>query len=214
MVASRRHYEHAFEAYLRARRLPYVAVDEARKALLPTGASVAPESAGRADLKSFDFVVYGDGLNLLLDVKGRRVAARAGGRNGAACGRLETWATEEDVRSLSTWERLCGEGFRAALVFVYWCDAPPPGALFQEMFEHRGRWYALRAVEVREYARAMTARSARWRTVHVPTAEFERISRPFCGVWLGGLESAGAGVGAAAQGGAALQSPMLPVWSS
>jgi hypothetical protein len=27
--------------------------------------------------------------------------------------------TEEDIESLSTWERLFGEGFAAALVYVY-----------------------------------------------------------------------------------------------
>ena len=30
------HYEAAFEAYLRARRLPYIAVDEARRSSWPT----------------------------------------------------------------------------------------------------------------------------------------------------------------------------------
>ena len=41
------HYEAAFEAFLRERGVPYVAVDEAKKALFAS-----------AKLKSFDFVVY------------------------------------------------------------------------------------------------------------------------------------------------------------
>ena len=41
------HYEAAFEGYLRDRGVPYVSVDEAKKALFAT-----------AKLKSFDFVVY------------------------------------------------------------------------------------------------------------------------------------------------------------
>ena len=40
------HYEAAFEAFLRARRLPYVAVDEARRSLVADGS-----------LKSLDFIV-------------------------------------------------------------------------------------------------------------------------------------------------------------
>ena len=53
------HYEAAFEHYLRQRRVPYVAVDEAKKALF-----------ANASLKSFDFVVYSQqGPNLLVDVK-------------------------------------------------------------------------------------------------------------------------------------------------
>src|SRR5205814_2880871 len=55
------------DLYLRVRRIPYVAVDEARKTLLPRGpvATVrSPEEIGSAaSLKSFDFVIYGQGAN-------------------------------------------------------------------------------------------------------------------------------------------------------
>ena len=44
MGQRRHHYEAAFEAYLREKRLPYVSVNEARKALLPRGAK--PELEG------------------------------------------------------------------------------------------------------------------------------------------------------------------------
>ncbi len=67
MAQRRHHYERAFEAYLRERRIPYVAVNEARKALLPHGARLRLDGAGDAgpDLKSFDFVVYGENTNML-----------------------------------------------------------------------------------------------------------------------------------------------------
>ena len=56
------HYEAAFEAYLRARRLGYVAVDEAHRSTLDD-----------EPVKSLDFIVHGaDGSKLLVDVKGRR----------------------------------------------------------------------------------------------------------------------------------------------
>ena len=56
------HYEAAFEAYLRDRRLPYVAVDEGRRALAADGS-----------LKSLDFIVSPPGArSWLVDVKGRR----------------------------------------------------------------------------------------------------------------------------------------------
>ena len=56
------HYETAFEAYLRQRGIPYVAVDEAKRALF-----------ANAKLKGFDFVVYSkNGPNLLIDIKGRQ----------------------------------------------------------------------------------------------------------------------------------------------
>jgi hypothetical protein len=188
-VQRRHHYELAFESFLRDHRIPYVAVDEARKALLPEGAALSvARGAGEAPvaIKSFDFVVYADAdtpraRNLLIDVKGRKVPRARPGGPPPTRSRLQNWVTEDDVESLATWQSLFGEGFCAAFAFVYWCDDQPPDALFQEVFEHRSRWYAIRAVALDDYARAMRPRSRRWRTVHLPTAAFERLSQPFAG---------------------------------
>lgn len=168
----RHHYEQAFEEYLRSRRIPYVAVDEARKALLPArpGPRMAGSTPDAEPLKSFDFVLYSPHGNLLAEIKGRRVGP---GR----ARRLESWVTQDDVDALKAWEGLFGPGFSAAFVFVYWCEEQPPVPLFEEVFEHRGRWYAVRVVSVAEYAGAMRPRSPRWRTVHLSTADFDRMSR-------------------------------------
>src|SRR5207237_5545420 len=91
------HYEAAFEAYLRQRGIPYVAVDEAKKALF-----------SNAKLKSFDFVVYSKtGPNLLIDVKGRQMKDCASKRS------FQTWTTERDIEDLMQWEQVFGEGFKA-----------------------------------------------------------------------------------------------------
>jgi hypothetical protein len=171
MAQRRHHYEQAFEAFLRDQRIPYVAVNEARKALLPT--SMTPREDPSGALKNFDFVVYGAGLNLLVEIKGRKLAGS--GR------RLESWVNAEDVRSMLAWERLFGPEFRAVFLFLYWCDELPADGLFEEIVEHRGRWYALRAVAVTDYAAHMRERSPRWGTVHVDGASFARISHPFRG---------------------------------
>src|SRR5512141_2066258 len=91
------HYEAAFEDYLRRQGLPYIAVDEAKKALF----------AG-AKLKSFDFVVYRpQGQNLLVDVKGRKlVPAKRGGTSA-----FQNWATREDIDDLRQWQEIFGDGF-------------------------------------------------------------------------------------------------------
>src|SRR5476651_1609667 len=122
-VADRKiHYEAAFEGYLRHRGIPYVAVDEAKKALF-----------SNAKLKSFDFVVYSKaGPNLLVDVKGRQMKAATAKRA------FQTWTTERDVNDLMQWEQVFGEGFKAMFTFIYWIDAPltpEPG-----MFEYREKW--------------------------------------------------------------------------
>ncbi len=154
------HYEAAFEAYLRDRGVPYVPVDEAKRALF-----------ANAQLKSFDFVVYSKaGPNLLVDVKGRTC------RNKNARSGFETWATEQDVTDLMQWEQVFGDGFRAILSFVYWIDAPltpEPG-----MYEFRDRWYLLLGIDLAEYRNHMRRRSAKWETVALPAADFRSLARP------------------------------------
>jgi hypothetical protein len=154
------HYEAALEAFLRSRGIPYVAVDEAKKALF-----------SNAKLKSFDFVVYSKtGPNLLIDVKGRQLRDRTGR------GAFQTWATQQDVEDLMQWEQVFGDGFKAVLTFVYWIDpplTPEPG-----MFQHHDRWYWLLAVDLAEYRSHMRRRSVRWETVALPAAEFRSLARP------------------------------------
>lgn len=178
MAQRRHHYEAAFETFVRQRRIPYVAVNEARRALLPEGADLRLSTGER--LKSFDFVLYGSGGNLLTEVKGRRLAF---GQSGSTSRRprLECWATREDVESLSAWEGLFGESFEAAFVFVYGCEVLPPDAFFDELIEHRGRWYGLRAVRLADFRAAMKPRSERWGTFDLRPADFDRLSRPLCG---------------------------------
>ncbi|MEM9166448.1 MAG: HYExAFE family protein [Planctomycetota bacterium] len=188
MASRRHHYERAFEAYLRATRRPYVSVNEARRALLPPNAdlSVRPIDAdgthGEPEtLKSFDFVIYSEPANLLLEIKGRRVG-RGNDLSLTTAGRLESWVTEDDVTALSRWQVLFRGGsaetdFRAAFVFVYWCSVQPPDALFQEIFDYQGRWYAMRLVMLDDYAEHMKPRSRQWRTVDLPRAAFEACSR-------------------------------------
>jgi hypothetical protein len=93
--------------------------------------------------------------------------------------------THDDVTSLGTWGELFGEGFVPGFVFVYWCEEQPPDALFQEVFDYQGRWYALRGVLLADYRAAMKVRSPRWRTLDLPAGAFERISQPLGPAWLG-----------------------------
>ena len=177
-VAQRQHhYELAFEHFLRTRRIPYVAVDEARKAVMPTAQSFqAADTQGRPHtLKSFDFVIYGSGLNLLIEVKGRKAPG------GTSNSRLECWVTMEDVESLGTWQTLFGQSFAAAFVFIYWCEGGAPAPLFDDSFDFRGRSYCVRAILVDEYAKHMRIRSPRWGTVHIPSERFQSLSRTLVG---------------------------------
>ncbi len=164
MAQRRFHYDAAFEQYLRTHAVPYVAVDEARRAIENTH---PPKS-----LKSFDFVVYSQNAsNLLVDVKGRKHSGRSGKS-------LDNWATAGDVESLLKWEQIFGSGFRGAFAFLYWCESPPPDSLFQETFTVGDRWYALLAIALEDYRAHLKRRSPKWDTVCMPAADFSRLARP------------------------------------
>src|SRR3954464_5574063 len=160
------HYEAAFEAFLRDKGIPCVAVDEAKKALF-----------ANAKLKSFDFVVYSKaGPNLLIDVKGRSLRENGNGGGGVKRS-FQTWTTEKDIDDLMQWEQVFGEGFKAILTFIYWIDGPTlmpePG-----MFEYRDRWYLLLGVDLAEYRNHMRRRSVKWETVALPAEDFRQLARP------------------------------------
>lgn len=164
MAHRRFHYDRAFEHYLRSNGIPYVAVDEAKRALHGRTQQIK--------LKSFDFVVYSEaGDNLLIDVKGRKHS----GKTGRA---LQNWVTRDDVVSLKKWSAIFGEGFDPAFVFLFWCEAPPPDALFMEVFEFAERWYSVLTVRVVDYEKYMRRRSAKWDTVALPAEVFGRLAEP------------------------------------
>ena len=184
MAQRRFHYEQAFEHFLRANRVPYVAVDEAKKALMP--ASGQSKANGKApvtgkpveSLKSFDFVVYAPQRNLLVDVKGRMFGSQAS-VNPQSSRRFESWVTTDDVESLTHWQSLFGSDFQAVFVFAYCLRQQPPDALFEELFAFGDKWYALREINLNDYRTAMVSRSDKWQTVHVPGDDFAKLSRPF-----------------------------------
>lgn len=157
------HYEAGFEDYLRRRGLPYIAVDEAKKALF-----------GNAKLKSFDFVVYRPGTTkLLVDVKGR--ACRVG--HGSVS--LPNWATREDIDDLRQWQDIFGDGFVSMFVFVYAWSQQPKDSPFKDLFQYQDKWYSTMAITVSDYREHMKRRSESWGTVHLPTADFRRLAKPF-----------------------------------
>jgi hypothetical protein len=167
MAIRRNHYDTAFEAYLRSCRIPYVAIDETRRALL-----------AETSLKSFDFIVYSQSRwNLLVDVKGRRFPSGTTGpqRTGR---RWESWATRDDVDGLLAWQRVFGEQFRGVLVFAY--DLTEERRLSEHpwVWEFRQRRYAFYGVWIDEFAPAMARRSPRWETVSLPAGAYRQLRHP------------------------------------
>ncbi|RPI63416.1 MAG: hypothetical protein EHM48_02470 [Planctomycetaceae bacterium] len=158
------HYESAFEDYLRAKGWPYVAVDEARKAIF----------AG-VSLKSFDFLVYSpSGPNLLVDVKGRKFPDAIVGRQRGSSKVYENWITRDDVAGLREWQKVFGPDFRPVLVFAYWLQGPPERSPFDDVHFFRQKHYAFVGIGLEDYVAASKTRSEKWQTLTVPSAVFAK----------------------------------------
>ena len=165
MADRRNPYERAFEAYLRALQVPYVAVDEARRACL----------AGGESLKNLDFIVASRSRGgWLVDVKGRRFPS----------GRLhpqywKNWSPAEDLHSLAQWEQLFGPGFQGVLVFAYWIVGTRSPVAAEEEFYFEGQRFVFLAISLADYCRWARPLSPRWGTVMIPARIFREIARPF-----------------------------------
>jgi hypothetical protein len=157
------HYEAAFEAYIRSLRVPCVAVDEAKRALV-----------GEEVVKSPDFLLYPRmGPNLVVEVKGKQ------GKNAKGRRPWENWVTTDDLDGLAHWQVLFGPGFRAILAFAYAEPPPafplPPG---DGGFEFRGRLYRFWAVELDDYISNLRSRGPAWKAVAMARLAFRKRVRP------------------------------------
>jgi len=166
-VANRdNHYEAAFEGFLRERRLPYIAVDEAKRSLL-----------GDATLKSLDFIVTAPGgERWLVDVKGRRFPSGLGRQY------WKNWSTRDDLSSLARWQQVFGREFVGLLVFAYNVVADRAPLPWEQLYDFRGGLYGFLAIRVEEYAMHARLISPRWDTLAMPSALFRSKAEPFIGL--------------------------------
>lgn len=160
------HYETAFKAWLTAGAWHFVALDQARKAVL----------AGQA-IKSFDLIIYPhQHSSILCDIKGRKLSCKSFNR----CGPGESWATRQDVEGLVHWQRIFGSDYLAAFVFAYWLyDFPEnPAEPLKDVFLCNQKAYAFYVIELNAYRLKMRDRSPRWQTVYVPSSPFRELAQP------------------------------------
>lgn len=165
MARRDRHYENAFQDYLRSRGVPYVSVNERQQAIF----------AGQK-IKSVDFIVYPGGpRHWIVDIKGRKfpyVNAKGGRRY------WENWVVKEDLDGLQEWQEVFGEDFEALFVFAYLLQGPADRWPSSRPHLFSDREYAFWAVSLGDYGRHCRRRSDKWGTVSVPARIFRDISRP------------------------------------
>jgi len=166
------HYEQAFEHYLQQKHLPYVAVDQSKKAIF---------SAER--IKSFDFIVYpNNSRKILVDVKGRKFSYSSFQKGHFG----ESWVTKGDVEGLKCWQQVFGADYIAVFIFAYWLfDKTNPDHFYRtaidldgDTYYYQQRHYSFVAAMLREYRLQMRPRSTSWQTVYVPRRQFRTIAEP------------------------------------
>ncbi len=156
------HYEAAFEQYLRQRRVPYVAVDEAKRSLLDD-----------ASIKSLDFIVSAPrGRSWLVDVKGRRFPS------GQQKQYWKNWSTRDDLWSLAQWERIFGERFQGLFVFAYDILGDRAPLPVDQLFSFRGGLYGFVGIRLQQYSYHARQISPKWDTVAMPTGRFRELAQP------------------------------------
>lgn len=167
------HYDVAFEAYLRAQAIPYVAVDEARRS--PGGRDPDDKVSIHAPtLKSIDFIVSprDTAQSWLVDVKGRQFPS------GRRKQYWRNWTTGDELESLARWETLFGQQFAALLVFAYWVVediAPLPP---EQLFLFRDRLYGFVGIRLNHYLTFGRPISPKWNTRAVSGSTFRSLARP------------------------------------
>ncbi len=158
------HYEAAFEDYLRSQGLPYIAVDEKKKAIF-----------SGARIKSFDFLLYcPDSPVWLVDVKGRKFPYDGTGGKRY----WENWVTRDDLEDLTRWQDTFGSGFEAVFVFAYWLTGSGERLPTAYVHTFRDEHYCFLVTRVEEYAEHCRERSPKWDTVTVSAPKFRELARP------------------------------------
>ncbi len=160
------HYEAAFEDFLRTRRAPYVAVDEARRTLFES------QHNQTRSIKNLDFIVPTADASWLVDIKGRRFPS------GRQRRYWRNWSTRDDLCSLARWETLFGPRFAALLVFAYEIVADRAPVAEGHLHAFRGQRYGFVAMRLTHYAAHARTLSPRWDTVSIPTGLFRQLARP------------------------------------
>ena len=157
------HYEAAFEAYLRARQVPYVAVDEAKRSLLSGGT-----------LKNLDFMIVPpqSKTSWLTDIKGRKFPS---GRHKQY---WKNWSTGDELQSLARWEELLGEQFTGLLVFAYHIVGEFAPVAADQLFMFRRQCYGFVGIRLHHYTSYAHVISPKWDTLAMPVARFRELAEP------------------------------------
>jgi hypothetical protein len=100
---------------------------------------------------------------------------------------MQTWATEEDIRSLTEWKKSFGREAVGLFAFVYLVSNEETARRFEDFFESSNHWYGCLTVDIESYRALMKQRSKAWHTIDVSQVWFRSVAKPLT-YWLNGGE--------------------------
>lgn len=161
------HYEAALSAFLRARRQPYLAVNEMHRAPVT--------DSGETTVKNLDFVIsVPERRSWLVDVKGRRFPS-GNGKNRVYWKQFSSW---DDMVGMKHWESYFGERFSGLFVFTYLICGDRSPLPRESLFEYRKHLYAFLGIELAHYISESRLVSPKWRLYAMPVDRFRRLAKP------------------------------------
>lgn len=158
-------YERMFEALLRNRKIPYVAVDEKHRPII-----------GGGTIKNFDFLVYSRKGSYAIDIKGKNFPQSMG--KGRAGLRWQNWVKGDDLQGLKQWHSLMGRFCSPVIIFAYRVLLIQDIFLFHDLFNYEGDSYGLVGVKLENYTAGAQLRSSKWNAYSVKKELFLKIARP------------------------------------
>jgi hypothetical protein len=157
------HYERAFENWLIDNSIPYVVIDEHKRAVF-----------SRQRIKSFDFLLYLRGGKIIIaEVKGRKFK----GISMAKIAGFECWVTEEDIEGLTRWQEVFGVGHKAVFIFTYRIEKIDVDFDGRDVFDFGPNRYVFFFVKLDDYRSFMKRRSPKWHTVTLPADKFRQCAK-------------------------------------
>ncbi|MGH9922512.1 MAG: HYExAFE family protein [Nitrososphaerales archaeon] len=160
-------YENMFEALLREKQLPYIAINEAKRAVV-----------NNKRIKSFDFIVSSKNGVFLIDIKGKQFPYGKGLRETDY---WENWIHDDDLDGLELWERIFRSNTaKGLLVFPYKIKFEKHINEFRCKFKFKNYWYGLVAVTPKEYRNNSKIRSSKGQVhaIYISRKLFPKVARP------------------------------------
>lgn len=170
-------YENMFEKLLREKQLPYIAINEAKRAIVH----------GKK-IKSFDFIVSSKNNIFLIDIRGKQFPYGRGNREGEY---WENWIHEDDLGGLEFWEKKFGSNkAKGLLIFPYKIksrqEVEDENKLHKEVnkfkcrFEFKNKSYGLVAITPDEYKKKSKIRSSKGQVhaIYISRKTFPTIAKP------------------------------------